>query len=614
MDTDKNKRYAQLSWLFVAVLVVLLAILGVLQYRWIGEVSVADRQRLRASLQASLQRLSQDFNSELSTAFATLIPYPSQFEELERIEAYSSAHQQWKTSSPHTRLFRRLAVAVPEKNDIDLYLLNPTSGEYEKQPWPAEWKGFYDRLHARLNDEGPGPPRMAPPSPTEVNLIEMPRFNRPEPGPGPGPGFGRFNRSPRDRNDSRPPMPMRMREMDWFLAEVDPAYVRSAMLPELLTRHFGAQGKLQYQVEVALREYPDHFLFPDAAQPANPIGKNADASVTIFDITFDQVARRLGLFRGREGGRGRGNGGPPPNFIQAPDRGRWLLSVRHNAGSLEAVVNQARWRNLAVTTGILLLMLAAIAALLQFTHRAQKLAEVQMEFVASVSHELRTPLAVIRTAAHNLKGGVVSSTKQVQRYGTLIVDESERLTTIVEQVLRFANAKAGRTIAQQTPTDVRTILDETLASTSTVLDDSHCQIESRIEDNLPPVLADPNALKHAIQNLLTNAAKYGCEGGWIGITASSPDDATVEIRVADRGPGIPPEERNQIFDPFFRGRRAVDDQIHGTGLGLNLVKRIIDAHKGTVTVHSEPGKGTEFVLRIPTVPAEQRDEFAHPVS
>jgi two-component system phosphate regulon sensor histidine kinase PhoR len=208
---------------------------------------------------------------------------------------------------------------------------------------------------------------------------------------------------------------------------------------------------------------------------------------------------------------------------------------------------------------------------------------------------------------------VVSSTKQVQRYGTLIVDESERLTTIVEQVLRFANSKAGRTIAQQTATDVRTIIDETLASTSSVLDDSHCQVESRIEDNLPPVLADPNALKHALQNLLTNAVKYGGEGGWIGVTASSPDDAIVEIRVADRGPGIPVEERNQIFDAFFRGRRAVDDQIHGTGLGLNLVKRIIDAHKGTVTVHSEPGQGTEFILRIPTVPAEQRDEFAHPV-
>ncbi|MBL8177787.1 MAG: HAMP domain-containing histidine kinase [Bryobacterales bacterium] len=606
MDNDKNKRYARLSWVFVGVLVLLLAVLGVLQYRWIGEVTVAERQRLRTSLQASLQRLSQDFNAELNTAIAGLIPYPAQFEELERLEAYAAIYQQWKSSTPHGRFFKRVAVAVPEKDTIDLYVLNPSTAEYENQPWPKDWSDLHQRMLSRIG-EGPGPPRMGGPmSATETNLIEMPRFNRPEPG-------RLFTRGGRDRGDMRPPMAPRVRELDWFIAEVDPAYVAASMLPELLTRHFGAQGKQQYQVELVLREFPDRFLFPASSKPANAIGPNADASITLFDVAFDQVMRRLGMFRGRDGGgRGRGNG--PPQFMQPPDRGRWLLSVRHTAGSLEAVVNQTRLRNLAVTSGILLLMLAAIAALVQFTHRAQKLAEVQMEFVASVSHELRTPLAVIRTAAHNLKGGVVSNTKQVQRYGTLIVGEAERLTTIVEQVLRFANAKAGRTIAQPSPADIRTLVEETIASTATVLDDSHCQVETRIEDNLPPVLADSNALKHAIQNLLTNAAKYGCEGGWIGVTVSSPDDSTVEIKVADRGPGIPQEERNQIFDPFFRGRRAVDDQIHGTGLGLNLVKRIVDAHKGSVAVHSEPGKGTEFVLRIPTVPAEQRDEFAHSVS
>ncbi len=606
MDNDKNRRYARLSWVFVGVLVLLLAALGILQYRWIGEVSVAERQRLRTSLQASLHRLSQDFNAELSAAVSGLIPYPTQFEEMERLDAYAAAYQQWKGSSPHTRLFRRMGVAVPEKESAVLHLLNPSSGEYEPQPWPEEWKRFQERIESRLSSDGPGPPRMGgPPSVLDVNLIEIPRFTRFDPGPPPEPG--------RRGRDRRPPSPPRMREFDWFLAEVDPAYIRASLLPELLTRHFGAQGKLQYQVELVLREFPDIYLFPEASPPAHPIGNNADAKVTVFDVSFDSIMRRLGMFRGGGGG-GRGRGGGLPQFIQAPDRGRYLLSVRHNAGSLEAVVNQARIRNLAVTSGILLLMLAAIAALLQFTRRAQKLAEVQMEFVASVSHELRTPLAVIRTAAHNLKGGVVSNTKQVQRYGTLIVDEAERLTTIVEQVLRFANAKAGRTIAQQSPTDIRTLVEETIASTSTVLDDSHCQIETRIEDNLPPVLADSNALKHAIQNLLTNAAKYGSEGGWIGITVTSPDDSVVEIKVADRGPGIPAEERNQIFDPFFRGRRAVDDQIHGTGLGLNLVKRIVDAHKGSVTVHSEPGQGTEFLLRIPTVPVEQRDEFAHPVS
>ena len=111
-----------------------------------------------------------------------------------------------------------------------------------------------------------------------------------------------------------------------------------------------------------------------------------------------------------------------------------------------------------------------------------------------------------------------------------------------------------------------------------------------------------------------NAAKYGGEGGWIGVFATSSADGMVEIRVADRGPGIPSSEQNSIFDPFYRGKVAVADQIHGTGLGLSLVKRIVEAHGGTVAVNSEPGKGAEFVVRIPAAPAEQIDEFADPVN
>jgi signal transduction histidine kinase len=140
-------------------------------------------------------------------------------------------------------------------------------------------------------------------------------------------------------------------------------------------------------------------------------------------------------------------------------------------------------------------------------------------------------------------------------------------------------------------------------------------VNKQLEAGLPLVLADEIALKHALQNLVDNAVKYGTEGSnWIGISAAAVTDETgaaVEIRVADRGPGIPLDEQPHIFDPFFRGRRAVQDQVHGTGLGLNLVKKIVEAHGGTIRVHSEPMKGTEFVVRIPAAPPELQDEFAH---
>ncbi len=602
MDVDKHKRHALLSWMFVGVMVALTVILGILQYRWIGEVSLAEHDRLRAGLQTSLQKLSQDFNSEIAAACAALLPAPSD-EEAETDEAYALRYARWRESTQHNGLFRRIALIRPEGETAVLRSLELDKAVFAAGEWPAEWSGLRDRIGARLSGE-PGP--RGPLVDEEGALIELPRFGRPDFAPA---GRGLFFRGrppgmrppPREQRFIRP-------EVSWLIVELNLDYLRSYLLPELIQRHLGDSGKREYQVEVKPRDGPAKPIYASESGAASPIGTHADASVGIFDPQFEVVMRRIAGFR-REGWRP----GRSRMDIAPPDRGRWLLSARHRAGSLEAVVNQLRRRNLAVATGILVLILAAMAALLRFTRRAQRLAEVQMEFVAGVSHELRTPLSVIRTAGHNLGEGVVSSGKQVQRYGTLIADEAERLTSIVEQVLRFANAKAGRPIGAREPAPVQLLIDDALRATSKILEESRCTVEVHVAPDLPPVLADPVALKHALQNLLSNAAKYGMEGGWIGIYASVPVDSkepAVEIRVADRGQGIPAEELAQIFDPFYRGKRALEDQIHGTGLGLSLVKRIIEAHEGTVAAGSEPGKGTEFVLRIPAAPAEQVDEFA----
>jgi signal transduction histidine kinase len=112
-------------------------------------------------------------------------------------------------------------------------------------------------------------------------------------------------------------------------------------------------------------------------------------------------------------------------------------------------------------------------------------------------------------------------------------------------------------------------------------------------------------MQHALQNLFENALKYGTPtDNWIGVTAAvikNGGGPSVEIRIADRGIGIPESEREYIFNPFFRGQRAVKDQIHGTGLGLSLVKKIIEAHGGTVTAQNREEHGAEFIVTIPSV-------------
>ena len=279
------------------------------------------------------------------------------------------------------------------------------------------------------------------------------------------------------------------------------------------------------------------------------------------------------------------------------------MNVRNRAGSLAAVVASTRRRNLAVTGAVLLLLVASVGALLRFTRRAQRLARLQMDFVAGIGHELRTPLAVIYGAAYNLRGAVAQNPSQVERYGVLLQQESGRLKDLVEQVLRFSGAEAGRVIHEREPVSIQSLIDQTIESSKSVIQGAQCVVEKKVDPSLPAVLGDPVALKHALQNLIGNAAKYGRNGNnWIGVFASTVAGKTatsVEIRVADCGQGIPEDEKDHVFDAFFRGRRAIQDQIHGAGLGLNLVKKIIEAHGGSIRVESEPMKRTEFIIRLP---------------
>jgi signal transduction histidine kinase len=211
-----------------------------------------------------------------------------------------------------------------------------------------------------------------------------------------------------------------------------------------------------------------------------------------------------------------------------------------------------------------------------------------------------------------LRGRVARNPEQVEKYGTLIQEQSERLGAMVEEVLLFARSEAEKLVRQREPVAIENVIEQSIQSSRIATEGQNLSIERSIPENLPLVMADESALTHAVQNLLDNAVKYGTEGsGWIGISAAVADDGAVEIRVADRGPGIPAEEARDIFDPFFRGRRAIDDQIHGTGLGLNIVKKIVEAHGGTVRVESKPMQGTAFIVKLPAAPEEHQDEFAH---
>ncbi|HEY3441059.1 MAG TPA: HAMP domain-containing sensor histidine kinase [Paludibaculum sp.] len=580
MGTETQKRRSLLSWLTMGTLLVLCAVLGGLQYYWVGELSLAERHRLKSGLQASLNRLSRDFNSEISGACATLLPSNQPISRPPPEEAYTARYLQLRESSQFEPVFRAVARAVPQGEDMKLRQMDMATGLFHDAEWPENWQAMRRRLQTRWNQDRRDPYRSFAPGGEDLGmLLDIPRFAQVSPG-----------------TSGIPPV---WRTVEWLIFELQPAHIRDDVLPELLRRHLGVEGSKEFQVELVTKASSPKMIFASDGTEVASIGKTADASVNMLDLQYERILRR-------------GIRAPATSRTSAPEWGRWTLSARHHAGSLEAVVDRARWRNLSVTGGILLLMLATVFALIRYTQRAQKLAELQMDFVAGVSHELRTPLTVIHTAAYNLRGRMAQDPARVVKYGALIQQESERLRELVERVLRFAGAQAGQVIHQREAVSLEAILDDSLAASASVLESAHCCVERKTEPDLPLVMADAVTLKHAFINLLSNAAKYGCEGNnWIGISAittGSAERSIVEVRIADHGPGIPPDEQAHIFEPFFRGRRAVMAQTHGTGLGLSLVKGIVEAHEGTIEVESEPGAGTVFTVRIPAAPVAKQDE------
>src|SRR5262249_27263875 len=169
-----------------------------------------------------------------------------------------------------------------------------------------------------------------------------------------------------------------------------------------------------------------------------------------------------------------------------------------------------RNRDLGVAFGILLMLALSVILAVVSSHRARALAQLQMDFVARVSHELRTPLAIIRSAAYNLATGVVSDEQDVREYASMVQSEGQRLSTMVDQILDFSRTETGREAYDLRPLDVDQIIDRVMSNMAAALNAAGCAVDRRIDGDLPKVRADERAFTECLQNLMTNALKYGC--------------------------------------------------------------------------------------------------------
>ena len=684
------------SWLVVPVLLVgLVVLLATMQYRWLGQVSEAEREQMQRSLSQRAREFSDDFDGEITRLYLALQtkadPMGGQGQG-----AVAAALEAWRASARYPQIVSAAYLAEPAGETYTLRSYDPASLTFSSplDAWPAKLAPLRDRMTgshagiARTSAAGGGQliAISAPPLLPEIPAVVIPVAAQGASSPSAAPDadlqatFQVSGAATVGGGDTRPPVVGERRiqvggafsgsggdvllggtasgaltrsAVRWLQAPrtylvvvLDAAAMGKTMLPALVARHFLADDSTPYRITVRTKDgtmvysrgvqageplLPMRYdvmmafvqvrpeIVHELAAPAVTVTSNAAPGTTPTQAAGVSVAptpgaepRQFSIFVQQWSMNSRSVGGDGRVAMRQTvvPSGGWQIMLQHAAGSLDIAVAQARQRNLALSFGILSVLAAGVMLVVVNARRTKQLADRQMDFVATVTHELRTPLAVIRSAAQNLSAGVIAEPERAKTYGDLIDKEGRRLTDMVEQVLAYAGLEGGQVPRMSQRVDLSHLVNDVLDACQPLCAEAGIAVEFDADAaaGAPAVMGDEAGLRLVIQNLVGNAVKHGADGRWIGVsvTASTHHGRPWAcVTVTDRGRGIEAAELAHLFDPFYRGRRALDDQIRGNGLGLSLVKRIVEAHGGRVAVESSPGAGATFTIALPAAAAAE---------
>ena len=642
-------RRLSLRLLLPAGLILLVMLLGALQYRWLGQVSEAERAQLGRSLSQRASEFAAEFDREMALA-STMLAIDGEALDRDPWGALHARYDAWRERAMFPDMVKALYLARSEEEGHALAKWTGTAAGGEAIAWP-------DHLSSLRATLGLYTPRVStPPAPARVTGVTA-RANQfftmsisPVIDTVPALIVSIATRPVRIRSDMDVMVAVRMAGTDYVVVELSRAVLADQLIPALAERYFPLGEADHYKVAVLDRS--DSYIYSRGFNGTAEQKLHVDASALFFAGARSEFSAQLmteghlmswqmaqqrrpniAIASATDVGKPRDEaesrqliesirqvlptpGGSVSLFVDSTNvltptmttatriaMPGWRVILQHGAGSLDEAVAQARVRNLATSFGILAVLMAGVGLIIGNARKSERLASQQMEFVATVSHELRTPLAVIRSAAQNLSAGVVDEPAQAKRYGELIETEGRRLTDMVEEVLEFAGLDGNRRPLALRPVDVEELARDVLATHAASLADGNIDASVTSHDDVGPALADEDAIRRALNNLVANAIKYAADGRWIGVTISREfRDGRDHIRidVSDRGPGIAAGDLPHLFEPFYRGRDAMERQIHGNGLGLSLVARIAQAHGGSATVSSSPDAGATFTLRIPS--------------
>jgi len=588
--------------------VALLGVLAVLQHRWLEAIAEGERRQLHEEAEQKSATIAQDIDRELTRAFFELRVDAKALDQGGG-PAFAERLDRWRRESAHAGLLRGVYVADRgAEGPSRLRRFDEARKAFVDEPWPDILAGVKDSIDAGADSPLPFPVSLSPgfpPVQADVPALVSPVMNvivdrrTSDPSGGQSPKWMAEVRELSMRHSSRASVEILL---------LDPAYLREGLVAATVVSKLGLESPFAWSV----RKVSDGTFVTGAPVASNHPGE-PDAQTPLLRLRLDDLDRSLlrgvlpGLSEAVTESSMRfviqvGSPGTTPHtaaLAASTGAGPWTLSLRHKEGSIDAAVRARQRRNTALSASILGVLGMSAGLVFFSSRRLREIAARQVEFVASVSHELRTPLAVIRSAADNLADGVVQDAGQSRRYGALIRDESVRLADMVEHVLEFAGADSPARAARG-PIDAAEAARAAIKSMEALANERGARVafESRGDDL--KVSGDMSHLTRAVANLLGNAIKYGGDTPRVVLRVERQADG-VEITVGDEGPGLEPSEMSRLFEPFYRGDRAREAQIPGSGLGLALVRSIIEGHGGRVSASNGAGGGALFKIVLPAL-------------
>lgn len=519
-------------------LVVLLGALIAMQYQWSVRVAAADVQREKEHLDSSASLFASQFNELASQATQFL-----------REDAWTTVQRgEMLASTP--KLFGEVYyIEVPEQGRERVRRLS-ANGLFTPAPRP-DW--LTNSPCARLVIEWP--PAIV------VGIYDA------------GAASSRQMRTSQER---------------CFVARIDQAYLTARLFPQLFRQSFGETAVQEYDFAVVIPDRPHDLLYGAPVRPDlrrrffSPLATLPPSHSLVVRDTADAFMR--------------GQPGAPMGW----SRGIWELEVAHKGTPLATALKQRSRRVLLFSLGLEVLLVTVIVFLVIGSRNMQRLADQKMRFVAGISHELRTPVAAIAMLSRNQADGLAAGPDRVKQYGELIHQQTRRLSDMIEQTLQYAGVHSDLRRRVHEQVDMRSLVREAVEERRAELEGNGIEVEMALSEDLPPLSGDTKLLRTAVDNLLDNAGKHAAGGRWIRVTTVySAAEKEVQVAVEDRGAGIDPAEETEIFEPFSRGRAAMETNAPGSGLGLSLVRSSAQAHRGAVTLVSEPGRGSTFTLHLP---------------